>query len=126
MNKLLERMIKNMELLMVFLKKIELVDDVMHHLADAGIRGGTIVEGTGMAKCLVDMENLPMFGMLRYLLSDEDKIKCKVLLFAIDEEQIALAQEKIKEVVGDFKEPNTGVMFTIPIKNTVGFGGDKI
>ena len=87
MNKLLERMIKNMELLMVFLKKIELVDDVMHHLADAGIRGGTIVEGTGMAKCLVDMENLPMFGMLRYLLSDEDKIKCKVLLFAIDIKQ---------------------------------------
>lgn len=115
-----------MELLMVFLKRLELVDDVMHHLADVGIRGGTIVEGTGMAKCLADMESLPVFGMLRYLLSDEDKLKCKILLFAIDEEQVALAQEKIKEVVGDFNQPNTGVMFSIPIKNTVGFGGDKI
>jgi len=115
-----------MELLMVFLKKVELVDDVMHHLAECGIRGGTIVEGTGMAKSLADMESLPMFGMLRFILSDEEKLKCKILLFAIDEEQVALAQEKIREVVGDFREPNTGVMFTIPIKNTEGFGGDKI
>lgn len=114
-----------MELLMAFLKKVELVDDVMHHLADVGIRGGTIVEGTGMAKCLANMENLPMFGMLRYLLSDEEKLKCKILLFAIDEDQVPLAQKKIKEIVGDFNEPNSGIMFTIPIKNTVGFGGDK-
>jgi nitrogen regulatory protein PII-like uncharacterized protein len=115
-----------MELLMVFLKKVELVDEVMNHLAEAGIRGGTIVEGTGMAKSLVNTDNLPMFGMLRYILSDEEKLKCKILFFAIDEDQVALAQQKIKEIVGDFREPNTGVMFTIPIRNTEGFGGDKI
>lgn len=83
-----------MELLMVILKKLELVDDVMHHLAEAGIRGGTIVEGTGMAKSLFNVEDLPMFGMLRYILSDEEKLKCKILLFAIDEEQVPLAQQK--------------------------------
>ena len=107
-------------------KKVELVDDVMHNLADVGIKGGTIVEGTGMAKSLASMDKLPMFGMLRYLLSDEEKLKCKILLLAIDEEQVTHTQDKIKEVVGDFNEPNTGVMFTIPIRNTVGFIDDKI
>ena len=114
-----------MELLLVILKKVELVDDVMHNLAAIGIKGGTIVEGTGMASSLANLEKLPMTGMLRYLLSDEEKLKCKILLLAIDEEQVQLAQEKIKEVVGDLSEPNTGVMFTIPIKNTVGFDSDK-
>lgn len=114
-----------MELLIVILKKFEVLDDVMHALAQVGIRGGTIVDGTGMGKSLVDIENIPTFGMLRYLLTDEEKQKCKILLFAIDEEQIPLAKEKIKEVVGDFREPNTGVMFSMPIRNTEGFGGDK-
>ena len=114
-------MFKVMELLMVILKKVDLVDDIMHNLAAIGIKGGTIVEGTGMASSLASMEKLPMIGMLRYLLSDEEKLKCKILLLAIDEEQVTFTQDKIKEVVGDFNEPNTGVMFTIPIKNTVGF-----
>ncbi len=31
-------------------------------------------------------------------------------------------KDKIKEVIGDLSEPNTGIMFTIPIKNAEGFG----
>lgn len=111
-----------MELLMVILKRIELVDDIMHKLAESGVRGGTIIDGTGMAKSLVNMNDLPMFGMLRYIISDEEKLKSKILLFALKEEKVTEVKDKIKEVIGDLSEPNTGIMFTIPIKNAEGFG----
>ncbi|WP_313340979.1 P-II family nitrogen regulator [Sedimentibacter sp.] len=111
-----------MELLMVILKRIELVDDIMQKLAEFGVRGGTIIDGTGMAKSLVNMNDLPMFGMLRYIISDEEKLKSKILLFALKEEQVKEVKDKIKEVIGDLSEPNTGIMFTIPIKNAEGFG----
>lgn len=111
-----------MELLLVILKKIELVDDIMQKLAESGVRGGTIIDGTGMAKSLVNMNDLPMFGMLRYIISDEEKLKSKILLFALKEERVTEVKEMIIEVIGDLSEPNTGVMFTIPIKHAEGFG----
>lgn len=111
-----------MELLLVILKKIELVDDIMQKLAESGVRGGTIIDGTGMAKSLVNMNDLPMFGMLRYIISDEEKLKSKILLFALKEERVTEVKDMIIEVIGDLSEPNTGVMFTIPIKHAEGFG----
>lgn len=111
-----------MEMLMVILKKVDLVNEIMQKLAETGVRGGTIVEGTGMAKALVNMEDIPMFGMLRHILVDEAKLTSKLLIFVLKEEQVKVTRETIKEVIGDFSEPNTGIMFSIPIKEVEGFG----
>jgi len=111
-----------MEILMVILKKIDLVDEIMQKLAETGVRGGTIVDGTGMAKALVNMEDIPMFGMLRHILVDEKKMTSKLLIFVLKKEQVKVTRETIKEVIGDLSEPNTGIMFSIPIKDVEGFG----
>lgn len=111
-----------MEMLMVILKKVELVDEVMQKLAETGVKGGTIVEGTGMAKALVNMEDIPIFGMLRHMLVDEEKMTSKLLIFVLKEEQVKVTRDTIKEVIGDLSEPNTGIMFSIPIKDVEGFG----
>lgn len=111
-----------MQMLMVILKKVELVEEIMQKLAESGIRGGTIVEGTGMAKALVNMEDLPMFGMLRHMLVDEEKLVSKLLIFVLKNEQVEITKGTIKEVIGDFSEPNTGIMFSIPITDVEGFG----
>ena len=109
-------------MLILILKKVELVDELMERLAEAGVKGGTILEGTGMAKTLVNMEDVPIFGMLRHILSDEEKLKSKVLLFVLKNNQVMIAREKIKEVIGDLTKPNTGIMFSIPITEVEGFG----
>ncbi|MFA9423053.1 MAG: hypothetical protein ACERLG_05725 [Sedimentibacter sp.] len=111
-----------MQMLMVILKKTELVEQIMHNLAESGIRGGTIVDGTGMAKALVNMEDLPMFGMLRHLFLDEEKLVSKLLIFVLKNDQVEITRGIIKEVVGDLSEPNTGIMFSIPITDVEGFG----
>ena len=62
-----------MQVLFFILKQVGLMNDILHELAEAGIRGGTILDAKGMGEALLNMEDLPMFGALRSLLSNEEK-----------------------------------------------------
>lgn len=113
-----------MQLLILILKKVDLVSQLVRYLAESGVKGGTILEGSGTAKELYDMEELPFFGILKMLLMEESNHSCKVMLFVLKDEQVKDTMDRIKEVVGDFNEPNTGIMFTLPILSVEGL--DKI
>ncbi|HKL99003.1 MAG TPA: hypothetical protein VJZ06_03760 [Mobilitalea sp.] len=111
-----------MQLLILILKKSELMENILQELAKADVKGGTVIEGTGMANALVNMEDLPMFGMLRHMISDQEKEVCKVMMFVLQKEQEITARKIIKDIVGNIYEPNTGIMFSLPINNVEGFG----
>lgn len=111
-----------MQLLVLILKKVETIEELIRKLAECGVTGGTILEGKGMANALVNMEDLPIFGMLRQILSDEEKEVCKVMMFVLKDEQVMTTRETIKKEIGNLKEPNTGIMFAIPITYVEGFG----
>lgn len=111
-----------MQLLVLILKKVELLDPLLKELAAGGVRGGTIVEGTGMAEALVNMEDLPMFGVLRRILQDEEKEISKMLFFVCKDDEMIMTRDIIKRVIGDLKAPNTGIMFSIPITYVEGLG----
>ena len=103
-----------MQLLTLILKNDHKLDEILKQLAEEGVRGGTILEGRGMGESLVNMEDIPMFGMLRRVLKDEETPTCKVVLFVLKDEQIVEARQTIKKII-DLKEPNSGIMFEIPI-----------
>ncbi|PKM52680.1 MAG: hypothetical protein CVV02_00660 [Firmicutes bacterium HGW-Firmicutes-7] len=111
-----------MQLLILVLKKVELTNELMKELAESGIKGGTTLDGTGMANAIADMEDLPIFGTLRSLLVDEEKESCKVMLFVLKVDQVTKTREIIKNVIGDLNAPNTGIMFSIPITYVEGLG----
>ena len=105
-----------MQLLFLVIKRVELVDEIMHALASAGIRGGTCIDSMGMAKSISDMDNLPMIGVLRTLLSGEDPDqKGKTIFVAVHEDQVQTARNAIVSVTGDLTQPNAGVLFGVPI-----------
>jgi putative N-acetylmannosamine-6-phosphate epimerase len=111
-----------MQLLVLILKKIEFQAEIMKELAEAGVKGGTVLEGTGMAKTLANLEDIPIVGMLRRVLSDEENEICKVMLFVLKDEQAITTRTTIKRIIGDFNAPNTGIMFSIPITYVEGLG----
>lgn len=111
-----------MKALVLILKHVEYTDEIIHNLAESGVRGGTILDGTGMASSLMDMEDLPIFGMLRHLINPEDKEPSKLMLFVLEDDQINKTQKIIREIIGGFNKPNTGIMFAIPITDVEGFG----
>ena len=104
-----------MQLLILILKKVELMDELLKQLAAHDIKGGTIVDAHGMGAALMSMEELPMFGSLRQLLGTAGKEEAKLLLMAIKDAQVIPASKVIKDVIGDLSKPNTGVLITLPI-----------
>lgn len=110
-----------MQLLILILKKVELMDKIMKHLAKVGVSGGTVLKGAGMAKSLANMDDLPMFGMLRRILDEEVLESSNVMLFVLRDEQVMSTRETIKKVI-DLNVPNTGIMFSIPITYVEGLG----
>ncbi len=109
-----------MQLLTLILKKESLLDEILKNLAEEGVKGGTILDGKGMGEELVNMEDIPMFGMLRRVLKDEEKESCKVALFVVQDEQVVTLRNTIKKTV-NLKEPNSGIMFVIPLTYVSGF-----
>lgn len=107
---------------MLILKQVEHTEEIIQKLAESGVRGGTILEATGMANSLLDMEDLPIFGMLRHMLDSGEKEKAKVMMFVLKDGEVNPAKQVIKQIIGDFSKPNTGIMFSIPITDVEGFG----
>lgn len=110
-----------MQGLILILKQVDLIDEIIKQLAEEGIRGGTILEGTGMAQSLCQMDDIPLFGMLRHLSQGDELETSKVMLFVLDDEQALVTRNAIKKVV-DLSVPNTGIMFIVPITYVEGLG----
>jgi len=111
-----------MQLLVLIMKKAELMDELLKQLANGGVKGATILQGKGMAEALVNMEDLPMFGLLRRVLADEEKEVSDVVLFVLKDEEVKHTKDIIKGVLGDLKTPNSGIMFSLPINDVEGLG----
>ena len=110
-----------MQLLILVLNRVELLDLILETLSEAGLRGGTILNSTGMARELSKDEDYPFFGSLRMIL-DPEREESKTIFMALKKEDVPVAKKAIRSVVGDFTKPDTGVMFTLPIDDIEGIG----
>lgn len=111
-----------MQLFVLIMKQVYQMNEVMKRLAKAGVKGATILEGTGMAEALMSMEDLPILGVLKRVLEDGTAGTSQVMLVVLKDEQIMVTREIIKEVVGDLNVPNSGIMFALPITFVEGLG----
>ena len=112
-----------MYMLVLVIKHIELVDELVKELVEVGLHGGTILESTGMASILENMEDMPMFSMLRHLFEEEDeKESSRTMFFVVSEDELQAAREVIKRVTGGLNKPNTGIMFAVPVSFVEGLG----
>ncbi|NLB20432.1 MAG: hypothetical protein GX829_06325 [Clostridium sp.] len=111
-----------MQLLLLILKDAEFVDTLIQELAACGVKGGTLLEGKGMADALVNNEDYPVFGILRHMMAGEEKESSYVLMFVLRDEQVMNTRNTVKSVLGDLKDPNSGIMFSIPLTYVEGLG----
>ena len=119
----------NMHMLVLVIKHIELIDPLMKKLAEDGIRGCTILESTGMMSVLENYDDLPMFGVLRHIMSastdEEEKEASRTVFSIVNDEELVIARKTIRKVLGDFDKPNSGIMFSIPVEDVEGLGEEK-
>ena len=103
-----------MQVLFLVLNKVECLDDLLVRLTEAGVHGGTIVDSTGMARALGDHEDWNILGSLRLML-DPAREESKTLFFVLKEEQIPLVRSIINQAVGGLDQPDTGILFGMPL-----------
>ncbi|MGI6192494.1 MAG: hypothetical protein ACOYI3_02855 [Christensenellales bacterium] len=117
-----------MQLLVYITNQSTKMPEVLGSLVKVGVSGATVVNCEGMARLLGSdggsSDDAPMFGVIRSLFNSEYE-QGQLLLAVMPDEMILPAKEAIKSICGDFDQPNTGIMFTVPVMHFEGVHPNK-
>lgn len=103
-----------MQLLLLITKKEELIDELMKKLAIAGVKGGTVLDSTGMAKSLANADDMPMFDVFKEIVKQQNTTS-KTVFFGVEDEKVEIVRNTVNDVFGNLNKPNTGVLMGIPL-----------
>lgn len=109
-----------MKLVVYVMNNTKLLDEFLHQLKENNIKGATIVNSTGMARKLIENDDMDFIGSLKVLF-DNPRVESYVILMALEDFQVSIALDVIHRVAGDLSRPNTGIVFTLPIDYIDGF-----
>ena len=103
-----------MKLMVFILNKVESLDYFLEGLAAAGIGGATIVESAGLAMTLSKLDSSFLSASLRAIFSNGNEDN-RTILSVIKDDQLDIVRKVVYPTVGPLSEPNTGILFTVPI-----------
>ncbi len=112
-----------MHLLFIVLNKIECLEEILEKLGEANIYGATILESKGMAHSLSEFSDLSFMMSLRMLLDPGHK-ESRTIFMVVNEKQIPTISKIVNEVTGGLDQPDSGIIFTVPVGYTEGFKVD--
>lgn len=101
-----------MKLLVMVLNKEEYLEDVLEAFVELDIRGATILDSVGMGRVLT--HDIPIFAGLRSVMAGERPFN-KTILSVIEDEKVPQVVSAVEQICGDFGEPGTGIIFTLPV-----------
>jgi hypothetical protein len=108
-----------MKLLIYVMNKTELLEEFLHELKENCIIGATILNSTGMARKLIQNDDMEFIGSLKSLFENPRK-DSHVIMFALPKEKVETVFKVIDNVCGSLDEPNSGIAFTLPIDSIKG------
>ena len=106
-----------MQLLVIVLNKLECLDKLLTALEKEHIPGATILDSRGMAQQL----ELRFLGSLRMLMNPAHK-ENKMIFMVLDGEKVRTVSRVVNEVTGGLDQPDSGILFTVPISYVEGLG----
>ena len=99
------------------------VDDVVRGWLEAGVRGLTIVDSTGLAHHLRGegvRDDVPLFPSLRRMLASGERHNRMLMSVLPDDFDIDRLVAATEAVVGRLDDHNTGILFVVPVTRVVG------
>ncbi len=103
-----------MKLIVLILNKVDTLEFLLEDLSAAGVKGATILQSQGMAMTLAQIGSSLISNSIRALFSSDD-LESRTILIVAKEEQVPIIRKIIYHSVGDLKDPNTGILFTVPV-----------
>ena len=103
------------KLLVFVLSDVEKLQPLLKKFKDHDIPGATIFDSTGMGRELADHDEFSLFGSMRNLINHNNQ-HTKTLLLVVEETQIEAITKDIEDVVGSLDQPDSGILFSLPIE----------
>ena len=110
-----------MKLLIIVLNKVECLDRMLTKFGKQNIPGATILDSKGMAQELEAHDELRFLGSLRMLMNPAHK-ENKTIFMVLDGEKVRTVSRVVNEVTGGLDQPDSGILFTVPISYVEGLG----
>ncbi|HOP56844.1 MAG TPA: hypothetical protein PLH02_00950 [Bacillota bacterium] len=109
-----------MKLVFFVLNDVTKLDEFLHSLKENGIHGATIISSSGMARKLIENDDMKFIGSLKALF-DNPRVESEVIMMVVEDGQVETVYQVINDSIGDLSQPNTGIAFTVPIENVKGY-----
>jgi len=107
-----------MKLIIIFLNKIEYLDDILSTFLEMGIPGATVVDTVGMGHIV--SQNIPVFAGLRDFFPGSSPTN-KTILVVAKKEMISKIDQALKEVTGYDTTTGIAKMVSMPVEELYGF-----
>ncbi|NMB13377.1 MAG: hypothetical protein GX977_13965 [Firmicutes bacterium] len=106
-----------MKALFAVIQRPELLSSILLEFNNKGISGATVFESMGMGYLMA--ESAPIFARLSQVAMGSTA-PSRTLMAIIEDHQVEMAVQIIEDVVGDLTQPNTGIVFTVPVDSIRG------
>ena len=111
-----------MYLLVSILKQTQPLLDIMAGFAKIGIKGSTVLKGTGMGRVLMQTRvSLLSSDHINKVITDLESANNIVLTVINGKDTLDKAVEIVKSSCGDLCEPGKGILFALPLEVVEGF-----
>lgn len=106
-------------MLVLILEKEEFLNELLLKLNDVGIKSATVTNSSGMMGHLSSLGEEQIISTLRPLFTPSHT-ENKTIFMILNQDQVEIARETIRTVLGDLSEPETGILFGVPLLFTEG------
>jgi len=111
-----------MKLLVAVIEDTTRIDTILDLFYENGIPGATVINSRGMGHVIADHYSIfARFSDLTGSSKGSDVHNSTIFTVIKTDETLQLAIELIEEVVGDLNQPDTGLIFTLPVLDVKGF-----
>jgi nitrogen regulatory protein PII len=106
-----------MKLVLIFLNKIEYLEDILSAFLENGIPGATVLSSEGMGHLIGD--NIPIFAGLKDAFAGSSP-ENKLIFSVVKASQVKLIRDIVEDVAGSLEQPGVGPIVTLPVDQTFG------
>lgn len=106
-----------MQLLIAVINQEERMEEILSGFLEIGITGATLINTEGMGRLLAS--EVPIFAGLEAL-AGRTRPRNQTLFSVIDDDKVDRALALLQEVCGDFSQPATGIVVTLPVNRVLG------
>ncbi|MFH1759713.1 MAG: hypothetical protein ABIA63_01305 [bacterium] len=108
-----------MKLIIIFLNRIEYLEDILSAFLEIGVTGATVMDSMGMGRIISN--NVPIFAGLKDAFPGSSPGNKAIFAVVKDDKMVEKASAMVQEICGNFNEPGSGLMISLPIEKAFGF-----